>query len=357
MKGDGKGKTVTRPLEKKTLLRVLSGESCTPPPFWLMRQAGRYLPEYRAIRQKASNFLDFCYSPDLACEAALQPIRRYGMDGSILFSDILTIPDALGQSVSFQKNEGPVLTPIRSEKDLDSLDSSDFDKRLAPVYETLRLLRKALPETTTLIGFSGSPWTLACYMVEGRGSKDFSVTRRHAYGDPVFFQKLIDQLVESIIAYLSAQIEAGAEAVQLFDSWAGVLAEKSFFQWVIEPTSKIVSALQERYPSVPVIGFPRGAGILYEAYVRQTGVSAVSLDTSVPLGWAADVLQPLCPVQGNLDPVLLVTGGDGLDEAVDRLFRTLGHGPFIFNLGHGIVPDTPPENVDRLVRRLRSFKI
>lgn len=347
--------TVTNLSSKKPLLRTLAGEVCSPPPFWLMRQAGRYLPEYRALRQTAANFLDFCYTPELACEVALQPLRRYAMDGAILFSDILTIPDALGQRVEFKKNEGPVLAPIRNQHDLETLDSSNFDQRLAPVYETVRRIKAALPEKTALIGFSGSPWTLACYMVEGKGSKDFAATRRLSYTDPLFFQKLIDRLTQAVITYLSAQIDAGAEVVQLFDSWAGVLAEKPFSRWVIEPTAKIVSALQDIHPDIPIIGFPRGAGVLYEAYIRQTNVSAVSLDTSIPLSWAADVLQPLCPLQGNLDPILLIAGGDALDQEVDRLLRILGKGPFIFNLGHGITPETPPENVERLTQRIRNF--
>lgn len=343
--------------EAKPLLRSLNGETQFPPPFWLMRQAGRYLPEYRALRQKASNFLDFCYASDMACEATLQPLRRYKMDAAILFSDILTIPDALGQQVQFKKNEGPVLRPVRNRLDFDSLDSSSFHEKLAPVYQTVRQIKASLSRKTTLIGFSGAPWTLACYMVEGKGSKDFIETRKLSYIDSAFFQNLINRLTQATIDYLSAQINAGAEVIQLFDSWAGILDEESFYRWVIEPTARIVSTLRETNPSVPIIGFPRGAGALYEAYVKETKVSAISIDSSVPLKWAAEVLQPLCPVQGNLDPLVLLTGGDTLDHAVGRLLRTLGKGAFVLNLGHGILPDTPPENVGRLASLVRSFTV
>lgn len=357
MKKYEKEKCMLETTGTKPLLRSLNGETQFPPPFWLMRQAGRYLPEYRALRQKASDFLDFCHTPDMACEAALQPLRRYEMDAAILFSDILTIPDALGQPVQFRKNEGPVLRPVRNRSDFDSLDSSSFHEKLAPVYQTVRQIRASLSGKTALIGFSGAPWTLACYMVEGKGSKDFIETRTLSYRDPAFFQSLIDRLTQAIIDYLSAQIDAGAEVIQLFDSWAGILDEESFERWVIEPTAGIVSTLRTLYPHVPIIGFPKGAGVLYEVYVRETKVSAISIDSSVPLRWAAEVLQPLCPVQGNLDPLVLLSGGDALDHAMKRLLRTLGKGAFVVNLGHGILPATPPENVGRLASLVRSFTV
>lgn len=340
----------------KTLLRVLSGETVVPPPIWLMRQAGRYLPEYRAIRVKTANFLEMVYTPDIAVEVTLQPLRRYGMDAAILFSDILVIPDALGQRVAFQQGEGPVLEPLRSVADIDRLSCDRLHEHLAPVYETVRRLAKAMDNKTALIGFAGAPWTVAVYMVEGRGGTDHTTIRRWAYRDPAGFGRLIELLIEATVAYLSHQIEAGAEVVQLFDTWAGVLSEQQFHQWCIAPTKAIVERLRRNYPAVPVIGFPRSAGALYADYFGNTGVSAIGLDTGVPLSWAAKVLQSHGAVQGNLDNQLLATGGEALDQAIDRLLATLGQGPFVFNLGHGIVPDTPPEHVARLVERVRTWK-
>ncbi len=338
----------------KSLLRVLSGERMAPPPIWLMRQAGRYLPEYRAIRAKTRDFLDMVYTPDIAVEVSLQPLRRYGMDAAILFSDILVIPDALGQRVAFMQGEGPVLEPLRSTADLARLNGAGLHDHLAPVYDTVRRLAGELDSKTALIGFAGAPWTVAVYMVEGRGGTDHATIRRWAYGDPVGFGQLIDLLVEATTAYLARQIEAGAEAVQLFDTWAGVLSEQQFQCWCIAPTKAIVERLKQLHPTVPVIGFPRGAGALYADYIRQTGVKAVGLDNGVPLGWAAKTLQPLGAVQGNLDNQLLVVGGESLDREIDRILDAFGQGPFIFNLGHGIVPDTPPEHVARLVERVRQ---
>jgi uroporphyrinogen decarboxylase len=323
------------------------------PPFWLMRQAGRYLPEYREVRRQAANFVEFCLSPDLAVEVTLQPIRRYGMDAAILFSDILIVPHGLGQAVAFREGEGPVLEPLRSAADLARLDAAGLHERVAPVYETVRRLRGVLPPAVTLIGFAGSPWTVATYMVEGRTSRDFARTKRWAYGDPPGFAQLIDRLVDATTAYLSAQVEAGAEVLQLFDSWAGVLPERHFRTWVVEPTRRIVAALRERHPGLPIIGFPRGAGHLYGAYVAETGVDAVSLDTTVPLGAARD-LQRRGAVQGNLDPILVVAGGAALEQGVREIRAALADGPFIFNLGHGIVPETPPEHVARLAELLRQ---
>lgn len=341
--------TVTKPL-----LQALAGEILDRPPVWLMRQAGRYLPEYRKVRQQAGGFLDLCYSPDLATEVTLQPIRRYGFDAAILFCDILVIPDALGRTVTFSVGEGPKLLPLTTRAEIAELDLSRVRKYLQPSYEATRRIASQLPPATAMIGFCGAPWTVATYMIEGGGSKDYAETRRWAFARPDDLQALIDVLVAASIEHLSAQVEAGAEVVQIFDSWAGVLPEEQFRRFVIAPTRAIVEGLRTRHPDVPIIGFPRGAGVLYEPFVRETGVSAVSLDQTIPLEWAAKTLQPHVTVQGNLDPLWLVVGGEGLERAVDRVTSGLRHGPFIFNLGHGIVPETPPEHVTALLQRVRS---
>lgn len=340
--------------ETKPFLRALSGETVTPPPFWLMRQAGRYLPEYRETRKEAGGFLDLCYNPDFAVEVTLQPLRRYGFDAAILFSDILVVPDALGRSVRFVAGEGPVLEPMRPE-DVDALDVSAIRRHLAPVLETVKRLSVEIPKTTALIGFCGAPWTVATYMIEGGSSKDYARTKEWAYRTPDVFQKLIDTLVAASSDYLIAQCEQGAEAVQIFDSWAGVLPEAEFRRWVLDPIRRIAAAVKDAHPQVKVIGFPRGVGVLYEEFAREAGCDGVSLDTTVPLAWAAEKVQPLACVQGNLDPIALVAGGSHLDAAIDRILTTLGKGPFVFNLGHGIVPHTPPENVLRLAERIRGF--
>ncbi len=337
---------------KKLMLRALDGETLARPPFWFMRQAGRYLEEYRKVRKTAPNFLSFCHSPDLATEVTLQPLRRYGFDAAILFSDILVIPDALGQKVEFREGEGPVLEPVRSSDDLGRLSMDGLIDRMAPIFETVRRLSRDIPETTALIGFAGSPWTVATYMVEGGGSKDYQATRTWAYADPEAFGRLIDLLVDATSAYLVEQVRNGAEIIQLFDTWAGVLPEAEFRRWVIDPNARIVANLRSACPGVPVIGFPRGAGLLYEDFVRETGVDGVSLDATVPTQWASDVLQPLCTVQGNLDNILLLAGGPAMEHAVTRILDVLGRGPFIFNLGHGILPPTPPENVARVVEMI-----
>ncbi|OIR00762.1 uroporphyrinogen decarboxylase [mine drainage metagenome] len=340
----------------KAFLRALAGETVTPPPFWLMRQAGRYLPEYREVRAGCRGFLDLCYSPDKATEVTLQPLRRYGFSAAILFSDILVVPDALGQAVAFKEGEGPKLPPIRDGKALAKLSLEGFASHLAPVFETVSRLSKAIPAETALIGFAGAPWTVATYMVEGSGSKDFIETKKLAYGQPDVFKALIDLLVQATGDYLITQIDHGAEAIQLFDSWAGVLPEDEFEKWVIAPTQRLVERLKRERPGIPVIGFPRGAGALLLPYVEKTGVDAVSLDTGVPLEWAAKMLQPKVTVQGNLDPILLITGGEAMDRAIDRILSTLGRGPFIFNLGHGILPSTPPEHVARLAERVKAWR-
>ena len=338
--------------ERKPLFRVLAGERVHPAPIWLMRQAGRYLPEYRALRAKAGGFLDLCFTPELAAEITLQPIRRYGFDAAILFSDILVVPYALGQPLRFEEGRGPVLEPLAPEG-IAALDRSAVLARLQPVFETVRRVKPALPRHTALIGFAGAPWTVASYMIEGGGSKEFMKARRFALGQPELFQQLIDILVASTVEYLRAQVEAGAEALQLFDSWAGALSEPELLRWSLAPLQRIVAAMKASHPEVPVILFPRGAGPLYRSFAEESGAAALGLDTSVPLAFAQE-LQRRIPVQGNLDPAALVVGGAVLDAAADRILSKLGHGPLIFNLGHGVVPETPPEHVERLVQRVRS---
>ena len=334
----------------KPLLRALEGEALTPPPWWLMRQAGRYLPEYRSIRARARDFIEMCLTPALAAELTLQPVRRYRMDGAILFSDILLLPYAFGQALAFREGEGPILERIENHTGIDRLKPGQFMSHLEPVFDAVRRVAEALDTRTTLIGFAGSPWTVATYMVEGGTSKEFRQVKGWAYRDANGFGTLIDLLVEGTVDFLAAQMAAGAEVVQLFDSWAGILPEPAFERWVIEPTRRIVAALKRRFPDHPIIGFPRGAGLLYERYITETGVDGVGLDAMVPAGYARSRLQQLATVQGNLDPVLLIAGGAALESAVKELCRTLGGGPFVFNLGHGVLPETPPENVAALAR-------
>ena len=336
----------------KPLLRALGGEALTPPPWWLMRQAGRYLPEYRAIRAGAKDFVEMCLTPTVAAELTLQPVRRYHMDGAILFSDILMLPYALGQKLSFREGEGPILEPIESYDDIRRLKPGQTMSRLEPVFDAVQRVAEALDPFTSLIGFAGSPWTVATYMVEGGASKDFHRVKSWAYRDVDSFGALINLLVEGTVDVLAAQMAAGAEVVQLFDSWAGILPESAFGHWVIEPTRSIVSALKRRFPDHPIIGFPRGAGLLYERYITETGVDGVGLDAMVPAGYARARLQHQAAVQGNLDPVLLVVGGTALETAVKELCRRFAGGPFVFNLGHGVLPGTPPENVEMLARLL-----
>lgn len=324
------------------------------PPVWLMRQAGRYLPEYREVRAEAGSFLDLCYNPELAAEVTLQPIRRFGFDASILFADILLVPDALGQDVSFREGEGPVLAPIRRQQDLAGLELSRLHDVLSPVYETVSRLASALPEAVTLIGFAGAPWTVATYMVEGGTSRDHATVRRWALAEPESFGQLLDILIEATAQYLEAQVRAGAQVLQLFDTWAGVLPEPAFERCCIAPMRTLVVRLRDSCPGIPIIGFPRGAGVGYARYVAETGVDGVSLDPSVPLAWAAEAIQPRAMLQGNLDPMLLVAGGEAMARDIARIRRQLGNGPFTFNLGHGIVPETPPEHVDELVRLIRA---
>ena len=341
-------------VSEKPLLRALRGMPSAIPPVWLMRQAGRYLPEYRSVRQTAGSFLDLCFTPPLAVEVTLQPIRRYGFDAAILFSDILVICHALGQKVSFVEGEGPRLEPVRIRSDIESLSDGSVIEHLAPVYDTVRGVRAGLDDKTTLIGFAGAPWTVATYMVEGGSSREFLAVKTLAFGESELFSRLIDRLVQATGDHLIAQIDRGAEAVKLFDSWAGVLPEDAFLRWVVEPTAVIVERVHRERPGVPVIGFPRGCGALYRLYAERTGVDGLTLDTGVPLDWAVETLAPHATLQGNLDPLLLAVGGPALDAAIDRIVAACRDVPFIFNLGHGVIPSTPPENVTRLVTRLRE---
>ena len=330
---------------------MLKGERLPVPPVWLMRQAGRYLPEYRALRETKGGFLDLATDPDAAAEITLQPIRRFGMDGAILFSDILMVPWALGQHLRFEAGEGPRLAPPLVEAILSQLQR--VPARLDPVYRTVGLVAARLPAHTTFLGFAGSPWTVATYMVAGQGSRDQGETRRFAYRDPAGFGEIVAAIVALTVDYLSGQIAAGVEAVQLFDSWAGSLSPAQFERWVIAPTAAIVRELRKRHPGVPVIGFPKGAGGKLAAYARETGVDAIGLDETVDPHWAAAALPEGLPVQGNLDPLALIAGGDALDRAVDRILAAFAERPHVFNLGHGILPDTPIAHVERLVARLR----
>lgn len=341
--------------DAQRFLAPFRGEALSPPPIWLMRQAGRYLPEYRATRAKAGSFLKLCYNPALATEVTLQPINRYGFDAAILFSDILVVPDALGQRLEFVEGEGPKLEPIRDLAGLTRLDAGKCAATFDKVYETVARVRANLPKETALIGFCGAPWTVATYMVEGGGSKDQAETRLWAYRDPKGFQKLIDLLVETSMTYLDGQVKAGADVLQIFDTWAGSLPEDEFKRWVELPTQAIVNHMKQLHPSVPVIGFARGAGIRAAAYGRETGVDGLGCDTSMPLAQVKALAKETGKVvQGNLDPLLLVAGGRQMEDRVRQTLATMHGTHFIFNLGHGIVPQTPPEHVARLVELVRK---
>lgn len=337
-------------------LETLAGQRFATPPVWLMRQAGRYLPEYRAVRATTRSFLEFCYTPDKAVEVTLQPIRRFGFDAAIIFSDILVVPDALGQKVWFEEGEGPKLEALTDPAQFARLSRARLADHLAPVYAAIRQTRAALPAETALLGFAGAPFTLACYMIEGSGSRDFAKVKKWAYGHPESFGLLIDLLVESVIDHLSNQVEAGANGVQLFDSWAGILPEEQLFRWSLDPLVRIAQGLRERHPDVPILAFPRAVGPAALMYRRPDSFSALSLDTGIGAHWAAQELQPHICVQGNLDPIMLVTGGAALEREARRILDKLGHGSFIFNLGHGVVPQTPPEHVAQLVEIVRTWK-
>jgi len=339
----------------KKLLRALAGERLPTPPIWMMRQAGRYLPEYRATRAQAGDFLSLCYTPELAAEVTLQPIRRFGFDAAILFADILLVPQALGAELWFVTGEGPRLSTVTNAAGVAGLRRpGDVHDTLAPVYETLRILARELPAETTLIGFAGAPWTVATYMVAGRGTRDQGPAHDFAAGDRAGFSALIERLTEATVEYLSAQIEAGAEVVKLFDSWAGSLCGRDFDDFCVAPTRAIIAALKARHPQVPVIAFPREAGPRYEGFARATGADCVALDDSVDAGWAAAHVQRDGCVQGNLAPRHMVTGGQALVDETRRIVRAFSGGPHIFNLGHGITPDADPANVALMIETVRA---
>jgi uroporphyrinogen decarboxylase len=336
----------------RKIVDVLNGKTVSPPPLWLMRQAGRYLPEYRETRRQAGSFLDLCYSPELATEVTLQPIRRYGFDAAILFSDILVIPDALKRNVRFEEGHGPRMDPIDAGG-IRALKPDAVAGHLQPVIETVGRIRAALPDETALLGFCGAPWTVATYMIAGHGTPDQAPARLFAYRDRATFSYLLDFLADVSADYLVAQIDAGADAVQIFDSWAGVLGEREFADFAVRPVRRMIDSVRARRPAAKIIAFAKGAGLQLRTYRQDTQADAIGLDWSVPLSFAAE-LQKDGPVQGNLDPMRVVAGGAALDEGVDAILEALGNGPLIFNLGHGITPQADPESVTRLVNRVRA---
>ena len=340
----------------KLILRALAGEILPIPPIWMMRQAGRYLPEYRATRAQAGDFLSLCYNSDLAAEVTLQPIRRYGFDAAILFADILLLPQALGADLWFEPGEGPRLSTITSMAGVQALKPADaVHDHLAPIYKTLRILTRELPRQTTLIGFAGAPWTVASYMIAGRGTRDQAPAHAMKAGDRAAFLALIDRITEATIEYLSMQVQAGAEVVKLFDSWAGSLKGQDFTDFAVKPTARIIAALKTRHPGLPVIAFPREAGDGYIGFAKATGADCVALDNSVTPEWAAENVQTTGCVQGNLAPDHMVTGGQSLIDATRRVVTAFRQGPHIFNLGHGITPDADPENVTLMVETVRGM--
>lgn len=346
---------MTAPAPQKTILRALAGQVQAIPPVWMMRQAGRYLPEYRATRAQAGDFLSLCYNSDLAAEVTLQPIRRYGFDAAILFADILLIAQAMGAKLWFAEGEGPRLSTITDRAGIDALrPTGDIHETLAPVYETVRILSRELPRETTLIGFAGAPWTVATYMVAGRGTPDQGPAHAFIARDRDGFAALIDRLSEATIEYLSAQIMAGAEVVKLFDSWAGSLKGADFDAFALAPAARIIAALKARHPGVPIIAFPREAGERYTGFARATGADCIALDNSVSADWAAKAVQVDGCVQGNLAPHWMVEGGEGLVSETKRIVKAFSHGPHIFNLGHGITPDANPDNVQRMLDAIRG---
>jgi uroporphyrinogen decarboxylase len=344
-----------RPRVDRLFMRALAGEKLPSPPIWLMRQAGRYLPEYRERRAHAGSFLDLCYNSDLATEVTLQPIQRYGFDAAIIFSDILVVPQALGRQLWFEEGEGPKLDPLSGPADIAALAPDGIEATLQPVYQAIRQTRSALPHETSLIGFCGAPFTLACYMIEGGGSRDFLKVKQWAYGHADSFRRLVDTLVQACIDHLDHQVRAGCDAVQIFDSWAGILPEEQLFHWSVQPMQTIARGLRARHPGVPVIAFPRGVGPAALMYRRLGEFSALSIDTMIGAHWAAQELQPHITVQGNLDPAMLVSGGEVMANEVRRILGKLAGGRHIFNLGHGVVPQTPPDHVARLVEIVRDW--
>jgi len=341
------------PMGTKPLLQVLEGHAQEIPPVWMMRQAGRYLPEYREVRAKAGGFLDLCFNPELAAEVTLQPIRRFNFDAAILFSDILVMPLALGRKVEFLAGEGPKLEPMKDAASVSGLRERVDHDLLAPVYETVRRVKAGLPNNTTLIGFCGAPWTVATYMVAGEGTSDQGPARLFAYRDPENFKRIIDRLVQGSIEYLVAQLKAGADCVQIFDTWAGILPPEQFDRWCMEPTERIVTGVRAQVPGAKIIGFPRGAGAMALPYVEITGVDAIGLDWMFPRSLAHDILQPRVPIQGNVDPLALLAGGAALDREVEDVL-TMADRPLIFNLGHGILPETPIAHVEQMLKRVRG---
>jgi uroporphyrinogen decarboxylase len=344
----------------KSILQALKKEKTGTVPMWLMRQAGRHLPEYREVRSTTNNFLDFCYNSELASKVTLQPVVRYGVDAAILFSDILVITHALGQHVNFVPGRGPVLEPITDINDIKKLNVKHININLKNIYKTVSIVKSKINDefkTTTLIGFAGSPWTVATYMIEGGSSKDYMKTKSWCYTSPKEFSILMDILAEATVEYLCQQIDHGVEVIQLFDSWAGVLSESQFANWVIKPTKVIINNIRKKHPSIPIIGFPRGAGVLYKNFVVETGVDCISIDPSIPIEWAAKYLQSECVVQGNLDNLSLLVGNKNTDNEVTKILTGLSNGPFIFNLGHGILPTTTIKNVNRLIKLVKGFKI
>ncbi len=341
------------PVNKK-LLNVLNGQREDIPPVWMMRQAGRYLPEYRATRDKAGSFLDLCFNPQLAAEVTLQPIRRFNFDGAILFSDILVIPYALGRKVDFVAGEGPKLEPIADAATAQSIRREVDHGKLDPVYETIRRVKSELPPEVTFLGFCGAPWTVATYMIAGHGTSDQEPARLFAYRHPDAFDDMLQVLVKASAEYLIRQLKAGVDAVQIFDTWAGILPPEEFARWCIAPVRKIILAVRDEIPDAKIIGFPRGAGTMLERYVTELPLNAVGLDWMIDKTFARERIQKIKPVQGNLDPIALIAGGEALDRAVDDVMRAFSDGPFIFNLGHGITPQTPIENVERMVKRVRA---
>jgi uroporphyrinogen decarboxylase len=340
----------------KPVIAALGRQTTPQVPIWLMRQAGRYLPEYRAVRARAKSFLELCFTPELAVEVTLQPIRRFPLDAAIIFSDILVVPHALGQSVRFEEGQGPLLEPIRSAAELRNLSLGRLAETLAPVATAIAAVRRELPEHVALFGFAGAPWTVASYMVEGSGGSEFATVKGWAYREPESFALLIELLVDATGAYLLRQVEAGAEILQIFDSWAGMLSPAALERWALQPTAEIVRRVKARHPDVPIVVFPRGVGASYARYAAECGCDGLSLDSTVAPEWAAATLQPRVAVQGNLDPLALVTGGGAMREEVTRILGRLGGGPFVFNLGHGILPQTPPEHVAALCELVHDWK-
>ena len=340
----------------KPILDVLDNQVRSPPPIWIMRQAGRYLPEYRAIREKAGSFLDLCFTPELAVEVTLQPVRRFGFDAAILFSDILVVPHALGQVVRYTEKEGPQLVAIKHRNDIARLKSKIDQKVLAPVYDTIRGVKAELDHSVALLGFCGAPWTVATYMIAGHGTSDQAPARLFAYEDPESFAELIDILSEASASYLIEQLKAGVDAVQIFDTWAGTLPIGEFDRWCIKPTRRIIARIRQEISGAKIIGFPRGVGTALLRYVEEVPVDALGLDWTTDLLFARDQIQWRLPVQGNLDPLALIVGGKALDAAVDAVLEAFAARPFIFNLGHGILPQTPIAHVEQMLARVRAAR-